>query len=325
MSINRRVLLAASVGAGLAAPTILRAQGAWPTERPIQIIVPFPPGGGTDINIRAMVSHFERHLRGARFVVVNRGGAGGEIGYTAVATAPPDGLTMGTVITPSLQTITIERQPRYALTDFAYLASIVEDPGGFHVAPNGPIRNLADLITQAKARPGTIAVGTAGIGSDDHLLMMALERAADVSFNHVPFSGQAPTVTALIGGHIQVASMNMGESVALIRDGSVRAVAAAGPQRFAMTPEVPTFREAGYAIDTGVVRSLVAPAATPEPIRRRLEAMIEATMRDPAWIAEAERLFVPLHYRGPAETRELVLREAESLRDVWRQRPWRDS
>ena len=325
MAINRRCLLAASLGAGLAAPTILSAQMGWPRERPIQIIVPFPPGGGTDINIRAMVSHFERHLPGARFVVLNRGGAGGEIGYTAMAQAAPDGLTIGTVITPSLQTITIERQPRYALTDFAYLGTIVEDPSGFHVAPNGPIRSLQDLIAQAKARPGTIAVGTAGIGSDDHLLMLALERAAGISLNHVPFAGQAPTVTALLGGHIQVASMNMGESVALIREGSVRAVAAAGPERFAMTPDIPTFRESGYAIDTGVVRSLVTQAATPEPIRRRLEEMIAATMRDPAWIADAERLFVPLRYRTADETRALVLREADALRELWRQRPWRDS
>ncbi|WP_159993673.1 tripartite tricarboxylate transporter substrate binding protein [Roseomonas sp. 18066] len=325
MPIKRRGLLAATMGGSLATPAFLHAQGNWPGERPIQIIVPFPPGGGTDINIRAMVSHFERHLPSARFVVVNRGGAGGEIGYTAMSQAAPDGLTIGTVITPSLQTITIERQPRYALTDFAYLGSIVEDPGGFHVAPNGPIRSLADLVTQAKAQPGAITVGTAGIGSDDHLLMLALERAAGVSLNHVPFAGQAPTVTALIGGHIHVASMNMGESVALIREGRVRAVAAAGGARFAMTPEVPTFREAGYAIDTGVVRSLVTPAATPEPIRRRMEAMVEAVMRDPAWIAEADRLFVPLRYRGSAETRDLVLREAEALRDVWQQRPWRDS
>ncbi len=324
MAIIRRRLLAASLGAGLATPTILSAQLGWPRERPIQIIVPFPPGGGTDINIRAMISHFERHLPGARFVVLNRGGAGGEIGYTAMAQAAPDGLTIGTVITPSLQTITIERQPRYALTDFAYLGTIVEDPSGFHVAPSGPIRSLGDLIAQAKARPGTIAVGTAGIGSDDHLLMLALERAAGISLNHVPFAGQAPTVTALLGGHIQVASMNMGESVALIREGSVRAIAAAGPQRFAMTPDIPTFRESGYAIDTGVVRSLVTQAAVPEPIRRRLEEMIAATMRDPAWIADAERLFVPLRYRTPDETRALVLREADALRELWRQRPWRD-
>jgi tripartite-type tricarboxylate transporter receptor subunit TctC len=325
MTASRRSLLAAAVTAPLAAPRIAAAQGGWPGERPIQIIVPFPPGGGTDINLRAMTSHFQRHLPGSRFVIANRGGAGGEIGYAAAATAAPDGYTIGTVITPSLQTITIERQPRYTLDDFAYLGTIVEDPGGLHVAAESPMRSVADLVANARANPGAVAVGTAGIGSDDHLLMIGLARAADIRLNHIPFAGQAPTVTALVAGHIQVASMNMGESVGLIREGRVRPLASAGPRRFSMTPEVPTFREAGYPLDTGVVRSLVAPVATPEPIRRRLEETIAATMRDAAWIAEAEKLFIPLQYRTPQETRDIVFREADALRGVWRQQPWRDS
>ncbi|WP_372622930.1 Bug family tripartite tricarboxylate transporter substrate binding protein [Falsiroseomonas sp.] len=325
MRSTRRGVLGAGLGLPLMAPGLARAQGGWPGERPIQIIVPFPPGGGTDVNIRAMTSHFERHLPGARFVVVNRPGAGAEIGYTAAATAAPDGYTIGTVITPSLQTITIERQPRYTLGGFYYLGTVVADPSGFHVAPNSELRSVADLVAAAKARPGAISVGTAGIGSDDHLLIVELESAAGIRLNHIPFAGQAPTVNALLGGHIQVASMNMGESVAMIRDGRVRPLATAGQQRFPMTPEVPTFAEGGYALTTGVVRSLVVPAATPEPIRTRLAAMLEATMRDPAWIAEAERLFIPLRYMGPEETRALVMREAERLRQVWQQRPWRDS
>lgn len=321
MAPSRRAVLIA--GATLAAPAIARAQ-AWPGERPIQIIVPFPPGGGTDVNIRAMVPHFERHLRGARFVVMNRPGAGAEIGYTAMAQAAPDGYTIGTVITPSLQTITIERQPRYTLDDFAFLGTVVEDPSAFQVAPDSPFRTVADLVAHARANPGAISVGTAGIGSDDHLLMIGLERAAGIRLNHIPFAGQAPTVTALLGGHIQIASMNMGESMSLIRNGRVRPLASAGVERFPMTLDLPTFREAGYALDTRVVRSLVVPAATPQPIRERLAAMLAATMQDRAWIAEAERLEIPLRYLNAEDTRALVYREAEALRRLWAEQPWRD-
>jgi tripartite-type tricarboxylate transporter receptor subunit TctC len=324
MTASRRALVAAGL-AGAFAPLAARAQGgAWPGERPIQIIVPFPPGGGTDINIRAMVPFFEKHLPGARFVVVNRGGAGGEIGYTAMAQAAPDGHTIGTTITPSLQTITIERTPRYSLRDFAFLGSVVADPGGFFVAPNSPWRSVADLVRAAQAAPGAIAVGTAGIGSDDHLLMIEFENAARVRLNHVPFAGQAPTVTALIGGHIQIASMNMGESVGMIREGRVRALAASGPARFPMTPEVPTFAEAGFPIDTGVVRSMVAPVATPTPILARLQAMLAQTMRDPAWIAEAQRLFIPLQYRSAEDTYRIVWDSDVALRALWARRPWKD-
>jgi tripartite-type tricarboxylate transporter receptor subunit TctC len=304
---------------------VARAQAAWPGDKPIQLIVPFPPGGGTDINIRAMVPFFEKHLPGARFVVVNRPGAGAEIGYTAAATAAADGYTIGTVITPSLQTNTIERTPRYALRDFAFLGTVVEDPGGFFVAPNSPWRTVADLVQAAKAAPGTIAVATAGIGSDDHLLMIEFENAAGVRLNHVPFAGQAPGVTALIGGHVQVASMNMGESVGMMREGRVRALAAAGPARFPMAPDVPTFAEAGYPIDTGVVRSLVVPVATPAPILQRLQAMLAETMRDPAWIAEAQRLFIPLQYRSPEDTYRIVWDADRALRALWARRPWKDS
>ena len=323
MKSSRRGVIVAGL-AGVAAPAIARAQGAWPGERPIQVIVPFPPGGGTDINIRAMVPYFEKHLPGARFVVVNRPGAGAEIGYTAMAQAAPDGYTIGTVITPSLQTITIERTPRYSLRDFAFLGTVVEDPGGFFIAPDSPWRSVADLVRAAQAAPGTIAVGTAGIGSDDHLLMIEFENAAGVRLNHVPFAGQAPTVTALIGGHIQIASMNMGESVAILREGRVRALASAGPARFPMTPEVPTFTEGGFPIDTGVVRSIVAPAATPLPILARLQAMLAETMRDPAWIAEAERLFIPLKYRSPEATYRIVWDADAALRAMWARRPWKD-
>lgn len=322
MDVSRRALLAA--GAGLVAPGAGGAQTVWPGGRPIQVIVPFPPGGGTDVNIRAMLPHFERHLPGTAFIVVNRPGAGAEIGYTAMADAAPDGYTIGTVITPSLQTITIERRPRYRLDDFAFLGTVVEDPGGLHVAPDSPIRSVADLVSAARDEPGAIPVGTAGIGSDDHLLMIALERAAAIRLNHIPFAGQAPAVTALLGGHIRVASMNMGESMSLIRDGRVRAIASAGVARFPLAPEVPTFREAGYPIDTRVVRSLVVPAATPEPVRARLAAMLAATMHDAAWIAEAVRLDIPLRWLDAESTRALVLREADSLRRLWAEQPWRD-
>ncbi len=324
MVMPRRALPAALAGLLGAVLVATPARANWPAERPIQIIVPFPPGGGTDVNIRAMTRHFERHLPGARFIVVNRPGAGAEVGYTAMAQAAPDGHTMGVVITPSLQTITIERQPRYRLEDFAFLGTIVEDPGGFQVAPDSPFRNLADLVAHARANPGQVSVGTAGIGSDDHLLMIGLEQLAGIRLNHIPFAGQAPTVAALLGGHIQVAAMNMGESMGLIHEGRVRPLATAGQRRFPLAPAVPTFHEAGFQLDTGVVRSFVAPSGTPRPALDGLAGMIAATMRDPAWIAEAERLFVPLSYHGPEETRAIVFREAEALRALWTQRPWKD-
>jgi tripartite-type tricarboxylate transporter receptor subunit TctC len=317
----RRSLMAA----GLAAlPLAARGQAGWPSERPISFIVPFPPGGGTDVMARAMIPHMERHLPGARFVVLNRPGAGAEVGYTALASAAPDGHTIGVVIIPSLQTITIERTPRYRLEDLAYLGGVVDDPGGFFVAPDSPLRTPADLVAHAKANPDKVAVGTAGIGSDDHLLMMGFDRAAGTRLVHVPFAGQAPTITALLGRHITVAAMNIGESLELVKQGQVRPLAQASPERSALAPDIPTFREQGLDLTGGVVRGLALPAATPAPIRARLEAMLLATMDDPAWQAEAARLYQPLRRMDGTGFTRLVHQEAEALRRLWQERPWKD-
>jgi tripartite-type tricarboxylate transporter receptor subunit TctC len=318
---TRRALVAAGLAS---APLAAFGQGGWPGERPIGFIVPFPPGGGTDVMARAMLPYLERHLPGARFVVLNRPGAGAEVGYTALATAPPDGLTMGVVIVPSLQTITIERTPRYRLQDLAFLGSVVDDPGGFFVAPDSPLRSLADLAAHARANPDKVAVGTAGIGSDDHLLMMGFERLIGARLVHIPFAGQAPTITALLGRHITVAAMNIGESLELVKQGQVRPLAQAAPERTALAPDIPTFREQGFALTGGVVRGLAIPAATPAPIRARLEAALLATMEDPAWQADAARLYQPLRRMDGASFAGLVQEEAERLRQLWQTRPWKD-
>jgi tripartite-type tricarboxylate transporter receptor subunit TctC len=319
--LRRRVLLAGALAAPAAG---VRAQSGWPTERPITIVVPFPPGGGGDVNVRGIVPFLERHLPGARFLVLNRPGAGAEVGYTAVATAPPDGYTLGIFVTPSLQTITIERTPRYRLEDLAYLGGMIEDPGGFFVRPDSPLRGLADPAAFARANPERVAVGTAGIGSDDHLLLMGFERLAGVRMNHVPFNGQAPTVTALLGGHIAVAAMNIGESMALVREGQVRGLAQAAERRPAMAPDIPTFRESGFDLVGGVVRGLAVPAATSEPIVARLAAALEAVMHDPQWQAEAARLFQPLRYHSREDYTRSVQQAAADLRRLWQERPWRE-
>lgn len=317
---GRRSLMAA----GLAAAPMVAGAQAWPGDRPIGFIIPFPPGGGTDVMVRAMIPYLEKHLPGARFVALNRPGAGAEVGYTALAMAPPDGLTIGVVIVPSLQTITIERSPRYRLEDLAFLGSVVDDPGGFFVAPDSPLRTAADLAAHVRANPDKVAVGTAGIGSDDHLLMMAFERLAGAPMVHVPFAGQAPTITALLGRHITVAAMNIGESLELVKQGQVRAVAQAAPARSSLAPDIPTFREQGFDLIGGVVRGLALPAATPASIRARLEATLLAVMDDPAWQAEAARLYQPLRRMDAAGFTTLVQAEAAELRRLWQERPWKD-
>src|SRR5919206_1546012 len=182
--------------AALALVTLI-ARAAYP-ERPITLIVAYPPGGGTDLVARALAPFMEKYLgAGARIVVVNRSGAGGEVGFAALANAPADGYTIGFVNTPPLLTIPIERAAQFHWQRYEYIGNIIDDPCNFSVHADLPIRNLSELAAYAKAHPGEVTVGTTGIGSGDHIAMLKFQRAAGVKLRHVPYKGSADVRAAI--------------------------------------------------------------------------------------------------------------------------------
>lgn len=319
---SRRSLLAAPL-AILAAPRILRAQAGWPGERPIEVIVPYPPGGGVDIMARLVLQHLAPRLAGARFVVSNRVGAGGQIGTEAVFNAAPDGYTLGAIATGGVSAISLERPARWRIADFTYLANVVDDPSGFWVLPGSPLRSLADLASAARPAPERISVGTAaGIGSDDHQLLLAFEEAAGIRALHVPYNGTSLVIRDLLSGAVDVGSFNISEGLALLREGRIRCLGQASAERWAQAAEVPTFREQGFDVLVGSSRGFAGPPGLPEPIRTRLEAAFAALLADPAFLAEAERLGLPLRPLVGEAYRAQVLRDDAALRELFRRRPW---
>lgn len=314
---------AASAAATLGAPRPARA--AWPADRPIEVIVPYPPGGGVDTMTRVVLPVVQQHLQGARFVVVNRAGAGGQLGWEAAQAAAPDGYTLAATSVPALVTYPMERSTRYRPEAFTYIANVVDDPGGLFVTAASPLKSLPDLLAAARARPGAITYGTTGVGSDDHLLVIAVEEATGVKpMNHAPFNGMAPLATALIGGHIEVGAFNMSEGLAHLRDGRVRALKQAAATRWAATPDTPTFREQGLDVISGATRGIVAPPNLNAEIRQRLEAAFRAALADPAFAREAERLGLPLAPRIGDDYRRMVLATEAELRALRQRRPWRE-
>lgn len=308
----------------LAAPRL--ALAAWPGDRPIEVIVPYPPGGGVDTMARVVLPAVQARLPGARFVVVNRAGAGGQLGWEVAFAAPPDGFTLAATSVPALVTYPMERQVRYRPLDFTFIANVVDDPGGLFVAANSPIRDLRQLIEAAKARPGQLSYGTTGIGSDDHLLVIALEdRAGIPPMTHVPYNGMAPLSTALAGGHLDIGAFNMSEGLSLLRGARVHALGQAGLMRWSGTPEVPTFREQGMNLMSGATRGIVAPPGLPAEIRVRLEAAFREAMADTDFVKEAERIGLPLSPRIGEEYRSDVVALERDLRGLWQRRPWRES
>lgn len=315
--LKRRSLLA-GLGVMVAAPRL--AHAAWP-ERPLQLIVPFAAGGGTDISARTMAQFLEREL-GQPVVVQNRPGAGGEIGLSAIADARPDGYTIGIINTPGIVTIPIERSPRWSLASFTFIAGVVEDPTTFAVHPESPIRNIADLIAAAKAKPGEVTVGTQGVGSAGHISALLLEQAAGIRLECVSYSGSAPAAVALMRRDIQVTTASLGESLTFAQQQPWRVLGLMSSARSEFARDVPTFKEAGYDIRGGSLRGIGAPRGLPEDVVRRLSVAIGAALRHPEFRAVSARTFQPLRFLDSAEYIAYLQDADAAHRALWRARPW---
>lgn len=322
---KRRQLIAIAL-APLAAPRLLHAQAGagWPAERPIEVIVPFPPGGGVDVMTRMILPLVQARIPGSHFVVINRAGAAGQLGLEATFNAQPNGYTIGATTIPAHSGIPIERAARYRPLDFTFLANIVDDPNAFFVRAESPIRTLAELIARAKQGPGSVTYGTTGIGSDDHIIMLEFEAAAGIAEQtHIPFAGSAALTPHLLGGHLDMAVGNAGEATVLAREGKVRALAVATAERMREAPDLPTFRELGFDIIGSASRGIVGPPGIPEPIAARLREALGAAIAAPAFVREAERQVMPLRPLLGAEYRAMAASVDAQLRALWQRRPWR--
>jgi tripartite-type tricarboxylate transporter receptor subunit TctC len=299
------------------------ALAAYP-EKPVTMIVAYSPGGGTDLIARAIAPYVEKYLgSGARIVIVHRPGAGGEIGFAAIANAAPDGYTIGFVNTPPVVTIPIERTAQFGPQRFDYLGNIIDDPCNFSVNADLPVKNLQELAAYARANPGRVTVASTGVGSDDHLAMLKFQRAANVKMIHVPFKGSSDMRTALASRQVDVISMNIGEALQAQKGGmAIRNLGQFSPARTNLAPDLPTGREQGFDFDLSSLRGIAAPKGMPAEIRATLEKAIAMAAADPEFQAQAVKFFAPLRYLTPAQ-HEQVIKEADAeFRELWKELPW---
>lgn len=323
MPINRRTMISATALAVLAAPSIrLASAQSWPS-RPIELVVGFGPGGGTDILARTIAPFMEKHLgNNARIGVVNRPGSSGEIGFTSVATARPDGYTLA-LYSPAALTIPYERRARFNFESFDYIGNVVSDPSAIFVAPNSPFQTINDLVEFAKANPRRINIGSAGIGSANHLATLIFSRAAGIEMTMVPFPGTGPNRTALMGGHINASTFGIGDGATFVREGQLRILGSMASSRWDLLPDAPTMREQGIDVVAGSDRGLAAPAGTPAEIMDRLSDALSQAVRDPDFLARAREQALFLNPMPRAEYRAHLAARNEEIGELWRTNPWR--
>src|SRR5438876_7804629 len=241
-------------------------------SKPITLIIPFPPGGSTDIIGRIAAEGMGREL-GQPFVVDNRGGAGGAIGAKAIADATPDGHTLGiaTISTHVVNPI-VRTDLRYdSLKDFSFISQIAAVPSVVSIHPSVPAQNMAEFIDYARKNPGKLNFGTPGIGSLGHLLGETFKYSAKVNLTHVPYRGAGPALNDTLAGQVQVLFDNLPSSLPHIQSGKLRALAVAWDKRLAALPEVPTYAELGLPlVNDPSWFGLVAPARLPQPVLMRV-------------------------------------------------------
>lgn len=244
---------------------------AYPAK-PVRVMVPFPPGGSTDIVARIVAQKLSTQL-GQPLVIENRGGAGGTLGTAVVAKAPADGYTLviGTtsthVVAPSVYT-RLEYDP---VKDFAPVSLIAVTPYLLVVNPALPAKSLGELVQLMRSQPGKLNYASAGVGSTTHLAMEMLKAASDTYVLHIPYNGNGPAGTAVIGGQVEILFGSMPAVLPHARSGRVRPLAVGTPRRSPALPEVPTVAESGYpGFDASLWLAIMAPAGTPAAVIERL-------------------------------------------------------
>ena len=315
---NRRAALQQlmAIGAVTLAPAA-HAQTSYPTKA-VKVIVPFPPGGTTDIVARSVFDVISKQT-GQAFVIDNKAGAAGVIGTTELQRAAPDGYTLG-IATTSTHAVIPALNPAVKYdpsTDFSAVGQLVEAPGVLVCPVNAPYSTLGELIAYAKKQPGKLSYCSAGVGSIGHLWTEIFKSAAGVFMVHIPYRGAAQAQSDLVSGVVQLGFDQIASALALINAGKLKALAVGSTTRLSVLPNTPTFKELGYpAVTASSWFGVVGPAKMPASIVDKLNTMINSLMANPEFIKKlaAQGLFAKTD--TPLAFSNFMRDETSRLRDV---------
>ncbi len=294
------------------------AQEPFPS-RPITMIIPFPPGGFVDITGRPLAAAMEK-IVGQAVAISNRGGAVGAIGTAAAANSKPDGYTVLTTATsislvPEADKL-FDRKPAYTLDQFAPVALIWTDPVYLVVLSESPWKSIKEFVAEIRQRQGQMSYSSSGIYGALHIPIEMFLQAEKLRMRHLPTAGGGPSLTQLLGGHVDMTAGGPAALSAHIRAGKLRGLAGWGAKRHALLPDVPTFMEMGYNIEYYVWVGLFVPTGTPEAVMKVLRDATRKAVEDPDFKSVMAKLSTPINYLDAPEFRQFWDRDAKKLAEV---------
>jgi len=289
------------------------AQEVYPS-REIELIIPWSVGGATDIGFRAFLSVLPKYLK-VPVVIVNRPGGGAVPGYAEAMQKKPDGYHTAAWANASITKTHMSVTP-YDYMTFDPIIQLIGSPCWILVPKDSPFQTLNDLVEAAKKQPGNVTLGNAGAGGGTHLIALAFEKIAGVSFNHVPYQGGGPAIIGAMGAHINSVILSPPEGVSQLEAGDLRCIAVTSKQRLEEFPDYPTVIEQGFDFTLGQWRGLAAPKGTDPAKIKVIHDAFKATMEDPDFLILAKKAGILLEYKGTEEFTKWVEEQDEFYKNL---------
>jgi len=297
--------------------TFQACAGSYP-EKPIEFVVAYSAGGGTDVGARILTKVAQKYIP-QPLSVLNKPGAGGEIGFTELAKSKPDGYRIGFINQPTTILLPLSRKTGYEMSDFKYIINVALDPGVLAVKADSPIKSLEDFLATAKAKPGELTIANAGVGSDAHISTIDLQNKSGIQVTPVPFKGTKGSRTAALGGHVDAVIMKVGESKTYVNSGQVRVLAVMAEERVSDFPDVPTFKEKGIDLQMASCRAVAGPKDMPDETVAYLHDKLKQTLEDPEFIELMAKTGIPVVYMNPEQLEAYSNSLIGKYSELWKQ------
>lgn len=275
---------------------------------PINFIVAYGAGGGSDVGARILAAVAEKHL-GVPVVVQNKPGAGGGIGWTALTASKPDGYTIALINIPSMILLPLQGKAPYKLDDILPVMQLVDDPALLMVKKGGKFKNFDDFLAYAKANPGKLTVGTSGAGSDSHVVVEMINDKLGIKLNPVPFSGGTESMTSMLGGHTDASLPKVSEAISALESGEGLLLTTFTPKRLPQYPDLPTSTEVGIGINYSASRGVAVPKGTPPEIVKILHDKLVQATKEPEYIEKMKNAGLPMEYRGGKDFHDFYMQQ----------------